>query len=314
MPSSAVRTFTESAEYGAAIRQGTHQITITQNGVFTAKLHRIDFHRLWMQRFSERLSRTSHVDGWGGRAVISFKTLPGPRLVRNGVELGQSSISQLPPGQSYYQHSSGPASYGTMSLPLEELASLSVAILGRELPPPNKPLIITPATAAMAKLQQLHAAAGLLAEEAPAVLSHPEAARGLEQALSQAMIDCLGGGEIHEDKIAWRQHTAIMRRFHQIIEQYIDEPLYVAELCRELGVSERTLRLCCQEHLRMSPKRYLLLRRLHLFRQALREGTEGNTTVTEIATRYGFWQFGRLAGEYKSLFGESPSATLARPM
>ena len=109
-------------------------------------------------------------DGWGGRAVIAFGTQPGPRLVRNGVELRPNSISQLSPGQSYYQHSSGQSSYGTMSLPLEEFASLSVAIAGRELRPPDVATSITPTPVAMAKLQSLHAAAGVLAEEAPTVL------------------------------------------------------------------------------------------------------------------------------------------------
>jgi transcriptional regulator GlxA family with amidase domain len=82
---------------------------------------------------------------------------------------------------------------------------------------------------------------------------------------------------------------------------------------KAIGVSGRTLRMCCQEHLGMSPKRYLLLRRMHLARRALRDGAPDVTRVTEIATRHGFWQFGRFAGEYKLLFGEAPSATLHRP-
>jgi AraC-like DNA-binding protein len=62
----------------------------------------------------------------------------------------------------------------------------------------------------------------------------------------------------------------------------------------------------------MGPKRYLLLRRMHLARRALRNAAPDATTVTDIATRYGFWQLGRFAVEYQSVFGESPSVTLHR--
>jgi AraC-like DNA-binding protein len=73
---------------------------------------------------------------------------------------------------------------------------------------------------------------------------------------------------------------------------------------------DRTLRQCCQEYLGMGPKRYLLLRRLHLARRTLRQAQPDKTTVTDTATRFGFWQLGRFAVEYQSLFGESPSVTL----
>jgi AraC-like DNA-binding protein len=126
------------------------------------------------------------------------------------------------------------------------------------------------------------------------------------------MVGCLGSGEIHEDRSALRHHTMIMRRFRNAVEENPDQPLYIPELCAAIGVSDRTLRVCCQEQLGMSPKRYLLLRRMHLARRALRDSSPGVTTVTDIATQYGFWQFGRFAGEYRAVFGETPSATLHR--
>jgi AraC-like DNA-binding protein len=77
--------------------------------------------------------------------------------------------------------------------------------------------------------------------------------------------------------------------------------------------SDRTLRICCQEHLGMSPMRYLWLRRMHLARRALRMADPAAATVTDIATNYGFWEFGRFSVAFRSLFGETPSASLLRP-
>src|SRR5258707_5366225 len=107
-----------------------------------------------------------------------------------------------------------------MSLPLDEMVALGAAVAGFDLGPSVDDLTVTPSPDAMAKLQRLCAAAGDLAEDAPAVLAHPEAARGLEQALIEALINCLAGGVVDEDRAALRQHAAIMRRFHRATEQH----------------------------------------------------------------------------------------------
>ena len=164
----------------------------------------------------------------------------------------------------------------------------------------------------MAKLQRLHAATGLIAESAPEVIDIPEAARGMEQALAEALVSCFGTVDGCEDKSAQRRHRVIMRRFHTVLQADADRPFYVLELAEAIGVSVRSLSACCQEHLGMGPKRYLLLRRMHLARQALYAADPNTTTVTDVATQYGFWQLGRFAGDYKFLFGESPSLTLRR--
>jgi AraC-like DNA-binding protein len=286
---------------------------VVARGEFEAKVTRINLHRLWMQRFSERLPRVMHSANTTGRAIISFHTQPGPDLVRSGVDVGPSSIARLGRDHSYFQRSSSAIDWGAMSLPVEDMRAAGLALSGCDLAPSSDELIVTPAPAAMAKLQRLHAAAGDLAERAPETIANPDAARGLEQALIQAMVGCLSTAEVTEDASARRRHERIMRRVHAVIERHPGEAIYLADLCAIAGVSERTLRVCCYESWGLGPKRYLLRRRMNLARQALRQADAAETRVTEIATRYGFWQFGRFSVEYKALYGEMPSTTLHNP-
>jgi methylphosphotriester-DNA--protein-cysteine methyltransferase len=312
MPSSAVRTFTDPDEYAGSSRATRAELTITARGHFAAKHTCINLHHLWMQRFSDNLPRIGHWANIAGDSVLSFRTQPGPSLLSDGAAMLETNIIRRTDAQDYFQQSAGHAYFGSLSMPIEQMA-LGAAMVGCDLTPPRHARTITPPPTAMAKLQRLHAVAGQLAEDAPAVIAHPDAARGLEQALIGAMFECLRAGEAAEDRSAVRQHAMIMRKFHAAMEERPDEAFYLPELCAAIGVSDRTLRVCCHEHLGMGPKRYLMLRRMRLVRQDLRESTPTTTTVTEIATRYGFWQFGRFAGEYKAIFGELPSERLARP-
>jgi AraC-like DNA-binding protein len=313
MPSSAVRAFTDPDDCAAAIRGSKAELTVTGRGPFSAKLVRIDLHRLWMQRLSDNLPRILHLAAMTGRAFIIFRTQPGLNLLWGGREMQPTGLLRVGEGESAFQQSSGAACFIGTSLPVEEMVSAGAALYGCDLTPPRDRLLVTPPPAAMVKLQRLYAAAGQLAEDAPAVIAHSEAARSLEQALIEALVGCLGRGEVREDRAAQRRQALIMRRFHDMAEENSERALYIGELCTAIGVTYRTLRLCCQEQLGMSPKRYLLLRRMHLARRTLRQSAPTATTVTEIATQYGFWQFGRFAGEYRSLFEELPSATLAHP-
>jgi AraC-like DNA-binding protein len=312
VPSSAIKVFTDPDDYAAAIRQGVSEMTVTGRGAFRSEIVRIDFHHLWMQRFTENTSRIRHTTGLGGRAVIAFPAQAGSAQSWQGVELTPANLIRHKERDSFYHRSSGASVTAAMSLPLAEIAAISTSFAGCDLSPPRASSIVTPPPSAMARLQRLHAAAAHIAKTQPDTIAHPESARGLEQSLIEAMVACLATGDASEEQAAQRRHARIMRRFHQFVAEHQDQPIYIPEICKAIGVAERTLRACCQEQLGTSPKHFLLMRRMQFARRDLSRASPKTTTVTEVATCYGFWNFGQFAGAYKSIFGELPSVTLAR--
>jgi AraC-like DNA-binding protein len=102
----------------------------------------------------------------------------------------------------------------------------------------------------------------------------------------------------------------IVHRLDAFLDQHLDEPVHLATLCDITGVSERSLRNACHAVCGTSPKRYLTRRRMEAVRRALESAAPKQATVTRIATDYGFFELGRFAATYTSLFGERPSDTL----
>ena len=313
MPTSSVSHFSDPDAYAASIQPTATEVVVTGRGPFSAKLISIDFHRLILRRFSETLPRIIHTAYRGGSVSLQFLIEPGPGLIADGVEYEPGKIVRHIEGANYHQVSSGFTRFGGVSLPKEDMADIGEAMIATDLTPPRDTTLATPPPSALERLQRLHAAAAHLAETAPEIIANPDAANSLEQMLIDAMVGCLDHAGSDPNTLAQGQHVVVMKRFRRVLEEHPDQALYIPEICKAVGVSDNTLRVCCHEHLGMGPRRYLMLRRMHLARRALREATKDTTTVTEIATRYGFWHLARFAGEYQSLFGETPSVTLGQP-
>jgi len=313
MPWSKVLNFTDPFPYQTAIRAADVELYPTARGEFHAELTQINLHQLWMQRFYEKLPQVYAGKIRPGRQVIGFLTADHqPGLQHCGVEVSPRDIV-VSNHDVMHHRTRGDCSYGAMSLATEDFAAACKAIVGHECSEVPLQHLIRPDAALMFRLVRLHNTVGEIASSTPDILALPEVARSLEQELVHVMIRCLDDGEALGMTAGGRRHDAIVARFEEFLEANADTPLYLTEICAGIGVSERTLRVACEEHLGMGPIRYLSLRRMHLVRRALLHAEASTTTVTRIATDHGFWELGRFAVAYRNLFGESPSQSLRRP-
>jgi AraC-like DNA-binding protein len=313
LPMSAVQTYSGPGEAEAAYTATEVELTPTGRTPFWMRVVRVEFENLWLHQVHESGPRTKHAAQMPARAFVKFLTTPGQELVTQGVTLPYQGILRHSHGHCYYDRTSDAVHWAAISMPVEQLVAAGIAIGGCDLAPVRNLSIIVPPTEAMVNLRAIHATVTALAERAPSVLAVPEVAHRLEQSLVEVLVGCLSQSATQEAGWAHQCHEAIMRRFYCLLEDNPKRPVYVPEICAAIRVPERTLRLCCQEHLGMSPKQYLMQRRMQQARRVLGAAIAGETTVTEIATHFGFWHFGRFAGTYQSIFGELPSVTLHRP-
>ncbi len=306
-------SFDDPLQYGPAIRAAEIEMHPTHAGPYRSSLVQCNLDSVWMQQMTEHNARVCHGAVIPTRTIIEFLADDGQAPIRHsGLEVTPGMLVVNDPSHTH-RRSFGPCRFGTMSLANETLAKLALSILGRELGGPAPVRAFRPKPDNLATLIRLHGAAADLALTDPETLAHPEVARALEQGLARAMVHCLADEDEEEHQVASPRHGAVVNRLDEVLAENPERPLYLAEICASTGISERTMRAWCQEHLGMGPLRYLWLRRMHLVRAALLRATPAGASVTQLACAHGFWELGRFAVQYRSLFGERPSDTLHRP-
>ena len=113
-----------------------------------------------------------------------------------------------------------------------------------------------------------------------------------------------------------QQKETCLPSYVKVATDYIDahlrEPISLADLASAAEVHASTLIDGFRKYYNISPLAYLRWKRLEAVRRALLDAEPKITSVTDIATRWGFFHLGRFAQYYQKHFGELPSETLKK--
>jgi AraC-like DNA-binding protein len=314
MAENGTATFASPDDYqagigGASSKGASVNFIVTGGGDFKARLTWLNLHRLRVLRGSENLPSIAYVSLPPERVVVVFPTSAAP-LIWGGLKLRFGDIVFHSRGERTHQWTPGEGKWGLISLPPEQLSDCGLALTGKKITAPSFRRVLRPPRSAASRLLRLHAKVCRLAETRHELIANPEVTRALEQELLHALVNCLTSDDADNRSETQRHHAEIMERFEEALATNTDRQLNMSALCAEIGVPERTLRMCCVEFLGMSPSRYFLLRRLNKARSALRRADPATATVAEIARSCQFLEPGRFAVTYRTVFGEMPSATL----
>ncbi|HEX5339080.1 MAG TPA: helix-turn-helix domain-containing protein [Gallionella sp.] len=147
-----------------------------------------------------------------------------------------------------------------------------------------------------------------LCNQYPALLQSEKFRRQMREGVVSCLIDILDDRQTSISSESLNKRWHIVRQTREYLHDAQDTAVEIETICRQLGVSRRTLQYSFQEQVGMNPVAYLRAQRLNAVRQMLKQGS----SVTDAATAWGFWHFGHFSQEYKKLFGELPSDTLRR--
>lgn len=130
--------------------------------------------------------------------------------------------------------------------------------------------------------------------------------------LSQATMRPSESEVIGTRRYASARALRVFRRARDYMEHNLCNGIAILNLCKEVGVSRRSLESVFKSVVGLSPGSYIRALQLNGVRRELLSGATVDTSIGVIAARYGIWHWSRFSHAYRELFGELPSQTRAR--
>ncbi len=121
--------------------------------------------------------------------------------------------------------------------------------------------------------------------------------------------------ENHRGNVLSREaQVDLLRKARRLLQDNDNNLCFsVEDLAQEVGVSKRSIFQAFKREYGIGPRRFREIVRLNALRASLYRSEPDASSVTLLANDHGFSELGRMAGKYRSLFGELPSETLRRP-
>jgi AraC family ethanolamine operon transcriptional activator len=263
--------------------------------------------RVVSARFNQKLLLHGHAGS--GLSSIYLVDEGNADSLWHGRRLSPGQIVMHGPQATTDHRTARPSADFGLTMSADKLANSIRTLLGGEHPgiPPTWSVFDSEPRAYAALLQRIRTLLNHRATNSTQS-STPESDR-LEQECVRCVVRALfETGRSSETPLSFPSRAALVRRAEELMRSHFGEPLGVIDLCRQLGVSDRTLRLAFRERFGLGPIAYFQAIRLNAVRAALKS-TNGNGRIAQIAQRNGFSHLGNFAAAYRRLFGERPSTT-----
>jgi AraC-like DNA-binding protein len=313
MLGSALSVFSKSIDFLAARREfGDVNLIATGGGKFSARLSQIWLLRMRLLGCEERTSRIAYISVPANMVRVTLPPKPDASLIWDGIGTRPDEIITHSAGHRFHERTDGPTRWSSMIFSAQDLAHAVRTARGIPFVLPRGERRWRPASDDLRSLVNLHDDAIRATTVRPKLPVGREAAHGLEQQLTLALIECLVDETTDQPDEAEQQRANLMIRFEDILQTAPLATLSVTDIASALGVTNAVLRKWCHAHLGLAPGRYLYLRRMGLVLQALYDADPAKTTVVQIAELHGFSGDGHFTAAYHAMFGELPSVTLRR--